>query len=141
MSGLDDILGSVLGGQGGGGLGGILGGGGGAGGAGALLALAPVVAGLLRGGGLQKLLSQFQQKGMGDKADSWVKPGDNHPLTGDEVRSALGDDQVAQAAQQLGVSEDEAAATLAQVIPATVDRLTPDGAVPADDEIDRLVAG
>jgi uncharacterized protein YidB (DUF937 family) len=145
MGGLDDILGGMLGGKGGGGgglesiLGGVTGGRGG-GGAGALMALAPMLIGLLQGGGLQKILNQFQQQGMGDKAQSWVGTGDNEPVSPDEVRSALGDDQVHEAATQLGVSDDDAAAVLAQVLPQAVDGVTPEGSVPSEDELAQIVA-
>jgi uncharacterized protein YidB (DUF937 family) len=145
MGGLDDILGGMLGGRGRGGAGGldsILGGltGGRGGGAGALMALAPMLIGLLQGGGLQKILNQFQQQGLGDKAQSWVGTGDNEPVSPDEVRSALGDDQVHEAATQLGVSDDDAAAVLAQVLPNAVDGVTPEGRVPSDDELAQIVA-
>ena len=145
MSGLDDILGGMLGGKGGGGgldgiLGGLTGGGRGGGGAGALMALAPMLIGLLQGGGLRKMLNQFQQQGLGDKAQSWVGTGDNEPVSPDEVRSALGDDQVHEAATQLGVSDDEAAAVLAQVLPKAVDGVTPEGHVPSDDELAQILA-
>jgi uncharacterized protein YidB (DUF937 family) len=139
MGGLDDILGGMLGGKrgeggaGGGGLEDLLGGltgGQGGGGAGMLAALAPMLMGLLSGGGLQKLLQQFQQQGMGGKAASWVDSGENEPVSAGEVRSALGDEQVAEAARQMGVSEDEAAEALARILPAVVDRATPDAQLP-----------
>jgi uncharacterized protein YidB (DUF937 family) len=146
MGGLDDILGGMLGGKGGGGgglesiLGGLTGGRGGGGGAGALMALAPMLIGLLQGGGLQKILNQFQQEGLGDKAQSWVGTGDNEPVSPEEVRSALGDEQVHQAATQLGVSDDDAAAVLAQVLPEAVNGVTPEGHVPSEDELAQIVA-
>jgi uncharacterized protein YidB (DUF937 family) len=148
MGGLDDILGGMLGGKGGSGgggglesiLGGLTGGRGGGGGAGALMALAPMLIGLLQGGGLQKILNQFQQQGLGDKAQSWVDTGDNEPVSPDEVRSVLGDDQVHEAATQLGVSDDDAAAVLAQVLPQAVNGVTPEGQVPSEDELAQIVA-
>jgi uncharacterized protein YidB (DUF937 family) len=145
MGGLDDILGGMLGGRGGGGgglesiLGGLTGGRGGGGGAGALMALAPMLIGLLQGGGLQRILNQFQQQGLGDKAQSWVGTGDNEAVSADEVRSALGDDQVHEAATQLGVSDDDAAAVLAQVLPQAVNGVTPEGHVPSEDELAQIV--
>jgi uncharacterized protein YidB (DUF937 family) len=147
MSGLDDILGGLLGGRGGGGggggldsiLGGLTGGGGGGGGAGMVTALAPMVIGMLRGGGLQKILAGFQKQGMGDKAASWVGTGENEPVSPEEVRSALGDEQVKDAAQQLGVSDDEAAAVLAEVVPRAVNGVTPEGSVPSDAELAQIV--
>jgi uncharacterized protein YidB (DUF937 family) len=146
MGGLDDILGGMLGGKGGGGgglesiLGGLTGGRGGGGGAGGLMALAPMLIGLLQGGGLQKILNQFQQQGLGDKAQSWVSTGDNESVSPDEVRSALGDEQVHEAATQLGVSDDDAAAVLAQVLPQAVNGVTPEGQVPSEDELAQIVA-
>jgi uncharacterized protein YidB (DUF937 family) len=128
MSQLDDVLGGLFGGKGGG-LGGLAGGraAGGGGGASMLAALAPLLASLLASGGLQRLLSQFQAQGMGGKANSWMSTGENEPLTGEEVRQVVGDDAVRDAASRLGVSEDEAASDLAQLIPQIVDKASPDG--------------
>ena len=155
--GLEDLLGGLLGGggstgsSGGGGglgdvLGGVLGGGGSQAGTksgvdtGALIAgLAPVVIGMLRSGGLQKILSGFQQKGMGDQAASWVSTDTNKPVTGSEMRVALGDEEVHQVAKEAGISDDEAADVLAAVVPGVVNGLTPNGAVPTDDELGRLL--
>lgn len=144
--GLEDLL-SGLGGKDGGGLqdllGGLLGGGGGAAGSdsgmgGLLAALAPVLGSLLSGGGLQKVLSGFQQQGMGDKVDSWVSTGANEPVSGGEVEQALGRDQVAQIAQQLGIPEERAASVIANVLPNLVDRLSPEGELPEDDRLEQL---
>ena len=161
MSGLDDLIKGVSGGQGGGlgellgglaagdgsggGLGDILGGltGGGdargamPGGMGGLLtALLPLVGGMLAGGGLQKMLSGFQANGLEAKADSWVGTGENAPISGADVRKVVGDDQIAQIAAKLGVSEDEAADAVAQVLPAVVDRVSPDGHLAPESDLD-----
>jgi uncharacterized protein YidB (DUF937 family) len=144
MSGLDDVLGDLLGGQGGGGglgsvLSGLTGGGGSGGsvgGAGALAALAPTVGGLLAGGGLEKMLAGFQSKGMGAQADSWVGTGENEPVTGDQVREVIDDDEIAQVAEKLGVSHEQAASALAEVLPHVVDRASPEGQLPPQEELD-----
>jgi uncharacterized protein YidB (DUF937 family) len=144
MAGLDDVLGQLLGGQGGGGglgsmLSGLTGGGGsgGSGGGGGMLAaLAPMVGGLLAGGGLQKMLSGFQSKGMGAQADSWVGTGENEPVTGDQVREVIGDDEIARVAEKLGVSHEQAASALAEVLPQVVDKTSPDGQLPPEEELD-----
>jgi uncharacterized protein YidB (DUF937 family) len=159
--GVEDLLGGLLGGAGGSGgtsgsggglddlLGGLLGGGGsGAGGGakaggvnmGALVgALAPVVIGMLKSGGLQKVVQGFQQKGMGAKADSWVSTGGNEQVSGGDMRVGLGDDEVRHFAQEAGIPEDEAADVLAAVVPQVVNGLTPDGRVPSDDELEALL--
>lgn len=150
--GLADILGGILGssgGQGGGagGLGGILGGAGGQGsgsasggaGIGGLVAmLAPLIGTLLKNGGLSKILSGMQASGLSAQADSWVGTGVNEAVSAEDVRRALGDDEVAQVAAELGVEPDQASEVLAGILPGLVNTVTPDGQVPADEEVDRF---
>ena len=143
--GLGDLLGG--GGGGGGGLGSVLGGilggsgSGGGGGGGALASpmlrmLLPAVASMLANGGLGKILSGLKAKGKGAEADSWVAKGENRPVAAEDVREAAGDDEIASIAEKLGVSKDEAAAAVAQVLPHVVDEVTPEGELPADAELE-----
>jgi uncharacterized protein YidB (DUF937 family) len=145
MGGLGDLL-KGAGGGGGGGLGDVLGGilGGGSqtggsslGGNPMLRMLLPLVASLLMNGGLQKLLGRLQESGKGAKGQSWVSTGPNEPIDGADIREALDEQELAQIAQTLGVSEDEAAEAVAQVLPDVVDQATPDGELPDDDALDR----
>ena len=144
MSELDEALGGLLGGKGGSGggdlgsiLGGLTGGAGGrSGGGGTLAALLPLVGGLLANGGLQKMLSGFQSKGLAQQADSWVSTGDNEPVSGQQVRDVVGDERVGEIAQQLGVSNDQAADALAEVLPTVVDKASPGGELPSQEELD-----
>ena len=159
MSGLDDLIKGVAGGKGGG-LGGILGGlaggdsgggrlgdvlgglGGGkagsrAGGMGGLLTtLLPVLGGMLAGGGLQKVISGFEANGLSAQAASWVGTGENEPISGADVRKAVGDEELAKIAAELGVSEEEAADAVAQVLPTVVDTVSPGGHLAPDSELD-----
>jgi uncharacterized protein YidB (DUF937 family) len=149
MGGLDDLLKGAQGG-GGGGLGGLLGGilGGGSGGSGLgsgsalggnpmLRMLLPLVASMLMNGGLQKILGRLQAQGKSAQAKSWVGTGSNEPIGADDVRQAMDREDLDRIASQLGISEDEAAAAVAQVLPDVVDQASPDGNLPADDELDR----
>jgi uncharacterized protein YidB (DUF937 family) len=156
--GLEDLLGGLLGGGssggGGGGLQDVLGGllGGGASGGspsvsaggmnlGALAAaLAPMLGSLLKGGGLSQLVQNAQASGLGAQAGSWVGTGQNQPVSGQEIRGVVGDDAVRNVAQQAGISQDEAADVLAQLVPQVVNGLTPGGQVPSEDELGRLAA-
>lgn len=94
------------------------------------------VAGMIGGGeggsgaGLQGLVEKFQAGGLGDLAASWIGTGDNKAVSADQVRSALGDDEVRRVADEAGVSQDEAASGLAALLPELVDKVTPDGLVP-----------
>jgi len=132
--GLGDLLGGILGG---GTKGGSLGAGGGLGGNPMLKMLLPLVASLLMNGGLQKILGRLQETGKGAKGQSWVSTGPNEPVDAADIREALDEQELAQIAQQLGVSEDEAAEAVAQVLPDVVDQATPAGELPDDDELDR----
>jgi uncharacterized protein YidB (DUF937 family) len=80
--------------------------------------------------GLERLLEQFKGAGLGDKADSWVGTGENQPLTPDEVRKAIGDDRLATMSKQTGQSVGSLTTDLSKMIPAAVNKLTPDGKVP-----------
>ena len=81
-------------------------------------------------GGLQGLLGQFQEKGLGDQVASWIGTGANQPISAEHVQAALGPDQLQQLAGQLGMSHGEAASGLAGLLPQVVDKLTPQGSVP-----------
>ncbi len=87
---------------------------------------------LQQNGGLQGMLSKFQQAGYGAQADSWVSTGQNQPISAEALQQVLGHGQIGQVAQQLGVSQSEAAGGLASMLPQMIDRMTPQGQVPAD---------
>lgn len=109
---------------------GALGGQGGKGGQSPLLEVLMGLIGNSQAGGLQGLLQKLQQSGLSDHVASWVGTGQNMPVSGDQVQSALGDDQVQAIASQAGVSPQEASSGLAQLLPQIVDKLTPNGSVP-----------
>ena len=132
--GLGDLLGGIL--RGGSGSGG-LGSGGGLGGNPMLRLLLPLVASMLMNGGLQKILSRLQAQGKSDVADSWVGTGSNRSIAAADVREAVDEGELDRIAEQLGVSRDEAAEAVAQVLPDVVDQASPEGRLPDDDELDR----
>ena len=114
-------------GQGGGGilggLGGLLGGGG---------------IGSVLSGGLGDLVDQFKQNGQGTVADSWVKTGPNQSIEPEHVEKAIAPDVIDTLVQQTGLSRDELLSRLAKVLPEAVDKYTPDGRIPSEDEAGRL---
>ena len=90
-----------------------------------------VVNGLIeKHGGVQGLVKQFEQQGLGATVRSWVGTGGNLPITPDQVHQALGADTVKDLAAKFGLSSDELARKLASVLPQAVDHLTPGGTVP-----------
>jgi uncharacterized protein YidB (DUF937 family) len=141
--GLGDLLGGLAGGGGGGDLAGILGkltGGEGGGLGGLLTQLVPVVGGMLAGGGLQKVLAQLETNGLGSQAASWIGTGPNEPISGTDVEKAIGHDEIAGIASKLGISESDAAAAVAEALPAVVDAVSPQGELPAPAELDSALS-
>jgi uncharacterized protein YidB (DUF937 family) len=139
MAGLDDILGGLMGGQGGsGGLDDLLGGltGGQGGGGSGLSALMPVLAGVLASGGLSKIMGGLKANGLTSEAESWVGTGANKPVSGRQMEQAVGQEQMKEIAKQLGVSEEQAADAVAKALPEVVDKVSPDGKLPADQDLD-----
>jgi uncharacterized protein YidB (DUF937 family) len=113
--GLGDLLGGLTGGAAAGGLGGLL------------------------SGGLGDLLKQFQQNGQEDKAQSWVSRGPNKEVSPQELEQALGNERIEWLTQQTGMSREELLAGLSRELPEAVDKLTPEGRVPTEQEAARLL--
>jgi uncharacterized protein YidB (DUF937 family) len=101
--------------------------------------LAGASAGSVVNGGLSDLLNQFRQAGHGDVAGSWVGNGPNRAISPADLGKALGTDQIYALVSQSGLSRDELLAGLSDQLPRLVDHLTPNGRVPTDEEMSRLV--
>lgn len=88
--------------------------------------------GLLGGSGLGGLLSKFQQGGLGEVAQSWVGTGPNKPVSPDQLQQVFGDQQVDQWAQQANMPKQDLLSQLSSYLPQAIDKMTPNGQVPAD---------
>lgn len=98
---------------------------------------APPPAGSAAGGilgGLGGLMTRFQQGGLGDVMKSWVGSGQNQPISSDQLASVLGPEVMQTLAQKTGLSQQDLAAHLSQVLPRVVDKLTPNGRLPTPSE-------
>ena len=80
-------------------------------------------------GNLQGLVNQLQQRGLGPQVQSWLGNGSNISITPDQLRAALGNDQVRQLAAHFGLPVDQVLNMLAQHLPAAVDQASPNGTV------------
>ena len=129
---LDSVLGAALGGQQSGQAQG------GAGGIDPQVLMGIVGALMNNAGGLQGILAKLQQGGLGDAAQSWVCTGANQPVSADALGGALGPDLMGMIAKQLGGNEQQAAGTMADLLPGLIDQLTPQGQVPADNGMGAL---
>jgi uncharacterized protein YidB (DUF937 family) len=85
---------------------------------------------LQQNGGINGVLDKFRQGGYADQAASWQSTGQNLPISGSALQEVLGSGAIGQIAQQLGLSHGEAAGGLAQILPQVIDKMTPSGEVP-----------
>lgn len=83
-----------------------------------------------RQGGISGLAEAFQQKGLGDIVSSWIGTGQNLPVSPDQIRQVIGNEQIQAFAQKMGISPEAAGPQLAEFLPGIVDKLTPGGQVP-----------
>jgi uncharacterized protein YidB (DUF937 family) len=90
-------------------------------------------------GGLEGLLQQLAQSGLGDQVKSWVGTGANLPVDPSQLESALGSDQISRMAQKAGISSQEMAGGLASILPQLVDKLSPGGALPQGDALSQAL--
>jgi uncharacterized protein YidB (DUF937 family) len=86
--------------------------------------------------GLAELLDRLREAGFDDQVNSWLSDGPNKSIDAREITRAIGPGRMAQLAEHAGVPPDEIAVGLAKVLPAVVDRMTPNGRVPSAFEME-----
>lgn len=89
-----------------------------------------------QGGGLQNLLGAFQNAGLGNIVSSWVSTGQNLPISADQIQQALGGGHLSQLASASGLSHEDTAQQLSDLLPGLIDKMTPNGQVPDHANID-----
>ena len=90
------------------------------------------------GSGLKDLLDRFRQSGHEDKVQSWVAPGANKSIAPQEIEQALGEERIQWLVEQTGMPREKLLDGLSGELPQAIDKLTPDGRLPTDDELSRL---
>ena len=87
-------------------------------------------AGGILSGGLSELLKKFQEAGQGQAAESWIGTGTNQPVAADDLERAIGADTLDTIAQRTGIPRDRLLQELIEMLPSTVDAMTPNGRIP-----------
>jgi uncharacterized protein YidB (DUF937 family) len=82
------------------------------------------------GGGVNALLSRFQEAGLGTQAQSWVSTEPNQPISSDHIDQVFNQDEISGWAAQAGTSPDKMREVLAEALPQAVNHVTPNGQVP-----------
>ena len=96
-------------------------------------------AGSVLSGGLRDLVERFKQSGQAQAADSWVKTGPNQPIGSEHLEQAIGADALATLSERTGLSREELLARLTRDLPDAVDKFTPQGRLPTEEEAARLI--
>lgn len=91
-------------------------------------------------GGVDGLVAKFQQAGLGEKIASWIGTGHNLPVSVDQIKQVLGG-HLDELARQTGRSQDDVAGGLAQILPGLIDHITPNGEVPHESTIQKMLGG
>lgn len=78
-------------------------------------------------GSIGGLLKQLQEGGLQKQIDSWLGNGQNTPISQDQLKNALGNEQLRQIARQMGVPVDEVLDKLSKYLPEAVNQASPNG--------------
>jgi uncharacterized protein YidB (DUF937 family) len=89
--------------------------------------------------GLNDLIKNFQQAGQGQAAQSWVDKGPNKPIEPPDLEKALGPEKIEWLTKQTGMSREELIKELSRELPVVVDKLTPEGRLPTEREVPKLL--
>ena len=73
---------------------------------------------------LVKFVGGLSQNGLGEIVGSWLGNGENKAISVEQITTLLGSDNVASFASELGISQESAAAALAEAVPQVVDQAT-----------------
>jgi uncharacterized protein YidB (DUF937 family) len=82
------------------------------------------------GGGAQKLpevVKQFEDKGLREQVDSWVRTGPNKPVDRRQIEDVFGRSEIDDMAKSRNIDRDHLAEVLSKYIPKIIDELTPSG--------------
>ena len=85
----------------------------------------------LTGGNLDmgSLMGKLKDGGLGGQVDSWMGDGENEPVSAEQLKSALGEDELAAASEKMGCDTDTAAQKLSEAIPGLADKFSGGGSM------------
>ena len=86
------------------------------------------------GGSAEKLpdvVKQFEEKGLRDQVDSWVRTGPNKPVDRRQIEDVFGSREIDELARKRNIDREQLAEVLSRYIPKIIDELTPSGQLQA----------
>ena len=91
------------------------------------------------GSGLDGLIRQFEQAGLGNQMNSWIGTGQNMPISPDQLTQVFGRGSMEQMAASSGLGVEQVSSGLSDLLPQLIDRATPQGQV-SDAGLDAALA-
>ncbi|MFT9381235.1 MULTISPECIES: YidB family protein [unclassified Gluconobacter] len=85
---------------------------------------------MLKGEGLNMLIAQAKSAGLDEKIHSWIGNGENLPITTDELRNLLTNEQIQMIVAKTGLPAATILPAIAQLLPAAVDKHTTEDQLP-----------
>ena len=76
---------------------------------------------------LPDVVRQFEEKGLREQVDSWVRTGPNKPVERRQIEDVFGQRELEEIARQRKIDRDQLAEVLSRYIPKIIDELTPAG--------------
>ncbi len=86
-------------------------------------------------GGLAGLVKLFNQGGLDKHMASWISTGKNLPVSAGQLLAVLGQGRIDALAEQAGLGSQQLSSGLAEMLPQIIDKLTPDGTLPAQNNL------
>ena len=96
--------------------------------------LAEIFKQIFGGGDAPKLpdvVKQFEEKGLRDEVDSWVRTGPTKPVSRRQIEDVFGERELEEIARQRNIDRERLAEVLGRYIPKIIDELTPSGQMQA----------
>lgn len=88
---------------------------------------------MLSQGGIEGLVQQFKEKGLGKIIQSWIGTGENLPVSPEQIQSVFSSEQLNGLAQKAGLTPEATSTGLAKILPELINGVTPNGEIPKGD--------
>lgn len=85
-------------------------------------------------GGLDGVVKNFENSGLGQQVHSWIGLGPNEKISEVDIGKVINADRLKEIARNAGIDLDKANALLAQYLPEVIDKATPEGKLPPPDK-------
>ena len=93
-----------------------------------------------KNGGFRGFSSRFSNANLTDTFSSWTTTGENAPISQEQIESALGAETIAAVADRAGLDYATTVSAMAFLLPQTIERLTPDGSIPDEQNLSAAIA-